>query len=227
MLHSDVPPSEIKTRLLYWLSNNDGRTTGPHELHEIRGMSARGELSPEAKLCVEGGSAWQPVSLLIGTPPTAPTTPADGVDGTFSGYGGFLKRFAAAIVDGFIGLVANFVVAFTFGMIMGLSGNADPEALELMGNFIAIAVQWLYSALMESSPLQATVGKMALGIKVTDLEGRRIGFGRATGRHFGKFVSAIVLFVGFIMVAFTARRQALHDIMADCLVVNRRSARQR
>ena len=74
---------------------------------------------------------------------------------------------------------------------------------------------------MESSAYQGTVGKIFLGIKVTDLNGHKIGFGRATGRHFGKIISAIILFVGFIMVAFTKRKQGLHDIMAGCLVLNR------
>jgi uncharacterized RDD family membrane protein YckC len=62
---------------------------------------------------------------------------------------------------------------------------------------------------------------MFLGIKVTDLNGSRIDFGRATGRYFGKFISSIILFIGFIMVAFTQKKQGLHDILADCLVVNR------
>ena len=80
-------------------------------------------------------------------------------------------------------------------------------------------VNWLYSALMESSAKQATVGKLALGIIVTDMEGRRIGFGKATGRHFAKFLSALILGIGFIMVAFTQRKQGLHDILAGTLVI--------
>ena len=82
-------------------------------------------------------------------------------------------------------------------------------------------VGWLYFALMESSVNQATLGKMALGIKVTDLDGNRISFGRATGRYFGKIVSGMILYIGFIMAGFTEKKQALHDIMASCLVVNK------
>lgn len=74
---------------------------------------------------------------------------------------------------------------------------------------------------MENSATQGTLGKLALGIKVTDLNGRRIGFGRATGRHFGKFISTLTLLIGYIMVAFTQKKQGLHDMMAGCLVVNR------
>ena len=72
---------------------------------------------------------------------------------------------------------------------------------------------------MESSAKQATVGKMALGIIVTDLDGRRIGFGRATGRYFAKILSALTLGIGFLMAGFTERKQALHDMVASCLVV--------
>ena len=72
---------------------------------------------------------------------------------------------------------------------------------------------------MESSSKQATLGKLALGIVVTDLSGNRISFGRATGRYFGKIVSGMIMCIGYIMAGFTERKQALHDIMASCLVI--------
>lgn len=84
---------------------------------------------------------------------------------------------------------------------------------------IVTVAQWLYHALMESSAKQATLGRMALGIRVTDLNGNRIGFGRATGRYFAKILSALILGIGFLMAAFTAKKQALHDIPAGTLVV--------
>jgi uncharacterized RDD family membrane protein YckC len=74
---------------------------------------------------------------------------------------------------------------------------------------------------MESSARQATLGKMALGIVVTDLDGNRIGFGRATGRYFAKILSALILLIGFIMAAFTQKKQGLHDIIAGTLVVKK------
>ena len=74
---------------------------------------------------------------------------------------------------------------------------------------------------MLSSEWQATVGKRALGMVVTGVDGSRISFARATGRHFAKYISAIILFIGFIMAAFTAKKQALHDMIAATLVVNR------
>src|SRR5579864_4132901 len=103
-------------------------------------------------------------------------------------YGGFWRRAAAIIIDA---LVVGIPLS-----IIGSIGNLNSSA---GWNLVRIVVQWLYFALLESSEYQATLGKMALGIKVTDLEGNRISFGRATGRYFAKFISAIILFIGFIM----------------------------
>ena len=74
---------------------------------------------------------------------------------------------------------------------------------------------------MESSSKQATFGKMIVGIIVTDMEGKRITFGKATGRYFGKFISGFVLSIGYLMAAFTAKKQALHDILSSCIVINK------
>jgi uncharacterized RDD family membrane protein YckC len=75
---------------------------------------------------------------------------------------------------------------------------------------------------MECSEWQATVGKKALGLVVTDMAGRRVSFGRATGRHFGKMITNIVpVFLGYVMAGFTQKKQALHDMLAGCLVLRR------
>jgi len=136
-------------------------------------------------------------------------------------YAGFWKRFAAAIIDGIITTVGGFAIGFVFGIVMVAGGTDDPAVLKGMGNILGLILVWIYFAVMESSPTQGTLGKMALGIKVTGLEGSKIGFGKATGRHFGKIISALILLIGFIMVAFTQKKQGLHDMMAGCLVVNR------
>ncbi|MDX6303162.1 MAG: hypothetical protein QOI77_131 [Blastocatellia bacterium] len=86
-------------------------------------------------------------------------------------------------------------------------------------NLLSIFATWLYSSLLESSSWQGTVGKKLIGLRVTDLDGNRISFGKATGRHFGKIISSLICLVGFIMVAFTEKHQALHDQMAGTLVV--------
>lgn len=86
----------------------------------------------------------------------------------------------------------------------------------------SIVISWLYFALMERSTRQATLGKMALGIVVSDMNGQRISFARATGRHFAKIISGVILVIGFIMAGFTAKKQALHDMIAGCVVIKKR-----
>lgn len=86
------------------------------------------------------------------------------------------------------------------------------------GQFV---IGWLYSAIMESSRFQGTLGKIVLGIRVTDLSGQRVGFGRATGRYFAKILSAMIFCVGFLMVAFTEKKQGLHDMIASTLVLKK------
>jgi uncharacterized RDD family membrane protein YckC len=123
-------------------------------------------------------------------------------------YAGFWRRAAAYVIDSLILLIPSFVISFVVH---------KPVAALLL----QVVLMWLYWALMESSEGQATLGKKAFGIKVTDTAGERISFLRATGRFFGKYVSAIILGVGFLIAGLTSRKQALHDMMAGSLVVNR------
>ncbi|APV52143.1 hypothetical protein BWI17_22215 [Betaproteobacteria bacterium GR16-43] len=128
-------------------------------------------------------------------------------------HAGFWRRFSAYWVDALLMYIISFTV--TFGMI------AMNPGLDRVATVFSIVLAWLYSALMVSSGTQATLGMMAFGIKVTDLEGGRITFLRATGRHFATWISAILLLGGFLMAAFTARKQALHDMIASTLVVRK------
>lgn len=139
-------------------------------------------------------------------------------------YAGFWKRFLAFFLDSFIvGFVVGFVGFFIL-FILALSGS-DPEQLQIIAvvalYLTPILLRWPYTTLFESSAKQATPGKMALGIIVTDLDGNRISFARANGRFFGKFFSYLFMYFGFFMAGFTEKKQALHDMMAGCLVVNR------
>jgi uncharacterized RDD family membrane protein YckC len=143
---------------------------------------------------------------------------------------GFWRRCAAMMIDGILLGVAMAVVQVVVGAgaigAFGSSGEPGAGLLALAGSmlllfFIAFVGQWLYFALFESGAMQATPGKRALGLKVVDDEGARIGFGRASGRFFGKIVSGAVFYVGFLMAGLTERKQALHDMMANTLVVFR------
>jgi len=95
--------------------------------------------------------------------------------------------------------------------------------LHVLMFFINISVAWLYASLFQSSRLQASPGMLALGLHVTALDGARIGFGRATGRFFASYLSAMILFFGYFMIGWTQRKQALHDMIAGTLVVRRES----
>ncbi len=139
-------------------------------------------------------------------------------------YAGFWLRVAAIFVDGLILLPLSLI---SFGFTY--AGNAATDSnvklaiavASLVYSLFLLVVQWLYFALQESSAAQATLGKRLLGLQVTDRVGNRIGFGRATGRYFGKLVSALALYIGFMMAGWTQRKQALHDMMADTLVVRK------
>ena len=141
-------------------------------------------------------------------------------------YAGFWLRLVAAFIDGLLIEVVIIPLSFIVGLVIGIFGaaaHAPQSGIQVAGGFagflVGTAASWLYSAYLESSSRQATVGKMVLSLRVTDLEGRRISFGRATGRHFAKYVSALTLLIGYIMAGFTERKQALHDMMAGTLVV--------
>ena len=137
-------------------------------------------------------------------------------------HAGFWRRCAAYVIDYFITFIASYVVGFGAGLALGAGQGAEGVmAAPMVGALLGLIIGWLYFALQESSATQATLGKRALGIKVTDGNGMRIGFGRATGRFFGKLLSGLIFGIGFILAGFTARKQALHDMLASTLVVFR------
>lgn len=138
-------------------------------------------------------------------------------------YAGFWKRVGSHLIDGIIiGLVAGIIG----GVIVAAVGDGDYDDLSAQAiiNGISFIGGWLYYAFMESSPRKATLGKMSLGIVVTDYDGKQISFAKATGRYFGKLISAILLLIGFLMVVWTEKKQGLHDMMAGTLVVNEKKS---
>ena len=153
-------------------------------------------------------------------------------------YAGFWLRLVAALIDGVIlgfGVgVLLIPLIFLTGITANLEsmsrrgGRPDPSvvagflAMILVFAALSVLVQWLYHAYLESGDSQATWGKQVLGLYVTDLQGIRISFGRASGRFFGKIVTGMIpLGIGYIMAGFTERKQALHDMIASCLVLRR------
>jgi uncharacterized RDD family membrane protein YckC len=157
-------------------------------------------------------------------------------------YAGFWWRFLAYLIDDIILSFVAFIIFIPLWIAVGFNVfrfwaiedwddnyyNYDSGTwawigsivgLSILTGLLSVAINWLYYALMESSKHQATLGKMAVGAKVTDLEGNRISFGRATGRYFGKIISGMILMIGYIMAGFTEKKQALHDMLANTLVI--------
>lgn len=141
------------------------------------------------------------------TPPAVVRRQVDdlGAARGYGGYGGFWIRVGAYLIDALLLAIPTIALERAFGEVAGLP--------------ISLAVDWLYFALMESSTMQGTVGKTLCGLAVTDLDGRRISFARATARYFAKFLSAFTLGIGFLLVALTPRKRGLHDLLAGTTVI--------
>jgi uncharacterized RDD family membrane protein YckC len=145
---------------------------------------------------------------------------------TFHGYAGFWRRFSAYFIDSIILRVAGGVF---YLLAFGAFNAATQNQGRPLGLSVTLGVQGatylmylLYFAAMECSSSQGTLGKMAMGLKVVDLRGRRVTFWRAAGRNLAKVISALPLLFGFIMAGFTEKKQALHDMIASSLVVRAR-----
>jgi len=186
-----------------------------------------------ALLCSACGQAFS-TGTVLARPMSAPAlAAAPRVD-----YGGFWLRFLAYLIDGVVITLGIFVVAIPLVFLTGLGtllSQVHPEedlndagfwlimAVVFLFATVSLAVTWLYHALMESSEWQATIGKKALDLVVTDMAGCRVSFWRATGRHLAKIVSNMLYPFGHMMAGFTPQKQALHDMIAGCLVLRRDS----
>jgi uncharacterized RDD family membrane protein YckC len=196
-----------------------------------------------------GIAAAAPSSSAPGLPGYAPA--ANAVPGTVArytptgaklfvppAYAGFWLRFLAYIIDNIVlgvifGVVALLAIAaigvdYFRAMVQGLQdGNGEFPVAFVSAILIAVlltaVVSWIYHAWMESSQYQGTLGKMALGLIVTDLNDQPVTFGRASGRFFAKIITGLIpLGIGYIMAGFTEKKQALHDMIASCLVLRKR-----
>jgi uncharacterized RDD family membrane protein YckC len=183
-------------------------------------------IEADAKFCARCGTvvavAGSAATPLIVTAPTV--RPVE--------YAGFWRRFVAYIIDRIIiGIPASILVmAMVVPSIVAMCNrNWDVEDIPVA--IVTFIICWIWLAMViviahvlyftwfESSRFQATPGKMVLGIIVTDIQGQRISFLRALGRNAGKILSHVIFSIGFILAGVTAKKQALHDMLADCLVV--------
>lgn len=140
-------------------------------------------------------------------------------------YAGFWRRAAAGLVDcvvmAFTHAVLTLAIMTMVSTWVKMFVDEHTSLMIVSGADLLsyLVIYWLYFALQESSPAQATVGKRVVGIRVTDLGQGRISFAHATGRCFSKIVSIILCMLGFVIAGFTQKKQALHDLMASTLVV--------
>lgn len=148
-------------------------------------------------------------------------------------YAGFWKRVAAYLIDAFvIGIATQVVQLVVMGVFFGISASSmgNPETMFASGTgilfvvalyLVPLAMNAAYYAAFHASSKQATLGKMAVGIKVVRTDGTRISMARGVGRFFATILSSLIIGIGFLMAAFTERKQALHDMVCDTLVVDK------
>lgn len=202
------------------------------------------EISATTAFCSTCGQAIS--GLVPAIPSLSPVDPnqyAPVVSSSYRGvqyggvaYAGFWLRFVAFLIDGVVALVAFVILLIPLFILTGAGAalsriGSDEDINDNVGAFlgigfvlgfigIIIVVSWLYYALSESSSWQATLGKKMLHLKVTDMTGQPISFGRASGRFFARIVTKLIpLGIGYMLAGFTEKKQAIHDMIASCLVL--------
>jgi uncharacterized RDD family membrane protein YckC len=187
--------------------------------------------APAAPPAPAAPAPFAPVAAAPAPPPPqlghlARATPLP-PDAPSHAYAGFWRRLAAYLIDAALLVIGLGLLLAVVGVVVYFSIATSGQGIEVIALvgfglvlvLMALGLCWLYYAGLEGSAWQGTIGKRVLRLVVTDLYGRRIGFGRATGRYFGKIPSALIVLVGFVMVAFTQRKQGLHDLIAGTVVV--------
>lgn len=232
--------------MIHWYYALDGQQLGPITAEELAERYRRGDLTGTSLVWHSGWPQWRPLreaASELGLPPDTalpPAIPAPAPANVASGeppvqqavvHAGFWRRFAAMFLDNLILSAVFYGALFAIVLIGALSSGLNTlESKEppdwLTGGFLLLALLYyplagLYYSLQESGPHQATFGKRALGIKVCDNQGHRLGFGHALGRWAAAALSYLTLYIGFLMAAFTERKQALHDLVASTQVTDR------
>ena len=211
-------------------------------IHEVIAGGApddpRAEALVKAVQAAPDDGAYRPYAIAEPSPYAPPQARVDDNSIVIAGghvvYAGFWKRAAAYFIDYFVVTAITYAVMIPLAMIgaVGLGGAASAGAegpfatgagvaVLVVIYLVAVLMPLLYFAWMHASSSQATLGKMAVGIKVVRSDGTRISFWRAVGRIFATILSSLILLIGYIMAGFTERKQALHDMVCDTLVVDK------
>ena len=227
-----------------WHVGRGGQSTGPYSTEQLREMAAAGRISPGDLVWKEGMGEWADCATVQGLFParrTAESSPegpdwnpyqsptidvtSESSGETGSGrmvYAEFMPRLGALILDSIFILLITWIPLLGIGFVMVLLLGPEPgmNAMSIIANLYAFVAQAAYYVILETSVKQATWGKQIVGIKVTDLNGRRITVGRSLGRYFAKILSGCTV-IGWFLPLFTEKKQALHDIVAGTLVIDR------
>lgn len=229
----------------WYYMDSRGQRQGPVATAAVVAAYRSGDLLRDGLAWHDGMPQWLPlrqmeVELGLGpvdhasAPPPLPEGPTRVAAATRSResdrndivYAGFARRFAALFVDGLVLVVPGFVLGFLLGIPFAILMHGYDErtrniAQFVFGMVVGLLLRGAYFAVMESSKEQGTIGKRALGIKVTDDAGGKLTFTQALGRWFAASLSYLTLYIGFFMAGFTDRKRALHDMVAGTLVVDR------
>ncbi len=231
-----------------WYVGRNGQKAGPYSTEQLKQMAAAGQLVTSDLLWKQGLESWVPCTEVKGLLPAMPggTLPPLDLPSRNAGewnpyqasiagdlavdasqaivYADFLPRVGAYLLDAiFIGLI-SMILQFGLLILFGIAAGGDDGMLaagNAIGSLLGLAVTMAYFVGYETSAKQGTWGKQILGIKVTDMEGRRITTGRAIGRFFAKIVSGLTCGIGFLLPLFTDRKQTLHDLICGCLALKK------
>lgn len=234
-----------------WFVGRGGQKAGPYTTEQLQQLAAACQLVESDLLWKQGLETWVPVSQVTGLLPATPggtlppldlesraggpgewnpyqasTIPigSDTAGSTTMVYADFLPRVAAYLIDTVVITVAAWVLqagATAFGAVTLGDREAGMAVGSLLGSLMSFLGSLAYYVAFESSERQGTYGKQLLGIKVTDMEGRRISAGRAVGRYFAKIITGLTCGIGMLLPLFTDRRQTLHDMICGCLALKK------
>jgi uncharacterized RDD family membrane protein YckC len=221
-----------------WYVQGDMQGPGPHRGHDIKAMIERGSIGAQTLIAKVGESQWSKLADVpafaglgaLRSVPTRPIAPTGPPHATVAGterpihYAGFWIRVLAYFVDQIVIFAIFMAASFVIGIVFGLAASARPGADTgaLLGGLVIVAEIVIiigYPIFSLTTRWQATPGKRLCGIHVIRTDGRKIGLGLAFGRYLSMLLSGMILYVGFIMVAFTNQKKGLHDIICDTRVI--------
>lgn len=226
-----------------WIGRN-GERHGPYQEEQVRDWLRSGQLSTDDLAWYDGLADWQPLSVLFPQDKPAPAPSPYGppplqqrTNEAYFDYAGFWQRFGAWVIDLIILMIPSMIVMYAFGgleaykhLIERMQGGADMAAAvrdyaqATEGASVAsLVITYLYYTFFEASKWQATPGKLALRLRVTDTNGQRITFGRSAARNVVRLLALVfglIPVICYLAITWTQRKQGLHDLWAGTYVLN-------